>query len=172
MRENPAPAAGRGKGQPTKYTPALATAICEAVEDGASLRRACSAAGVRYATAQGWLKSKPPFADRYARACEIRLALLEDRITELLEDIRAAAYDTENGMRLIQAIKIEIDTVKWQLCKLIPRRYGDRTQMTLETKNPADILPQHTAEEDAAFMAMLAEIQAKTPPPDAIEYTA
>ena len=166
------PGTTRSKGRPAKYTAPLATAICEAVEDGASLRRACVAAGVRYATAQGWLKSKPAFADRYARACEIRLSLLEDRITELLEDLEKAAFDPENGMRLIQAIKIEIDAVKWQLCKLIPRKYGDRTQMTLETKNPADILPQHTAAEDAAFMAMLAEIQAKTPPPDAIEYTA
>lgn len=166
------PGTTRSKGRPAKYTAPLATAICEAVEDGASLRRACVAAGVRYATAQGWLKSKPAFADQYARACEIRLSLLEDRITELLEDLEKAAFDPENGMRLIQAIKIEIDAVKWQLCKLIPRKYGDRTQMTLETKNPADILPKHTAEADAAFLRMLAEVQALTPPPDAIEYTA
>ena len=169
-RESPGTA--RSKGRPAKYTAPLATAICEAVEDGASLRRACVAAGVRYATAQGWLKSKPAFADRYARACEIRLSLLEDRITELLEDLEKAAFDPENGMRLIQAIKIEIDAVKWQLCKLIPRRYGNAAQMELEIKDPSAVLPHHTTEQDAAFLAMLAEIQAKTPPPDALEYTA
>lgn len=171
MKKTSFPAAGApgATGKRTKYTNRVATAICEAVEDGLSLRAACDAAGVRYSTAHGWIKDRPAFAERYSQACKIRTAFLEERLLDLLNEARRAAFDSENGNRLIQAIKLEIETLKWQLSKLLPKKYGDRTQMVVEGANPADVLPKHTAEEDAAFLRMLVEIQAKTPPPP--EYT-
>lgn len=134
MRENPAPAAGRGKGQPTKYTPALATAICEAVEDGASLRKACTAAGVGVATARRWMEKRPDFAERYARACSQRQNMMEERLLELYELGHEVAKDEINPNAKIQAVKIEIDSIKWQLSKLQPGRYGDKQQIEVTGK--------------------------------------
>lgn len=129
----------RSKERPSKYTAAVADAICEAVADGASLRAACRAVGVKYPTAQLWRKTKPDFADRYARACECRLDALEDKLLDLYALGHEVALDSEHGRERLQAVKLEIDSIKWTLCKLRPARYGER--QSVELNGNADAPP-------------------------------
>lgn len=164
--QKPAEASGKGK-----WSKAACERICEHVANGASLRKACEKAGVKYATAQDWRKKHKDFADQYARACEKKYHGYADELDDTLNEADEAALDPAYGNQRLAALKLRIDTRKWQLAKMLPKIYGDRTQMVLESANPADILPKHTAEQDAAFMAKLAAIQAKTPPPEDITHT-
>lgn len=155
----------RKKGGQSRYTVAAGERICARVAEGMSLRKAAGEEHVTHSTVLEWAAAHPAFADQYARACERRLAVLQDRILELMELGHEVALDTECGNVRLQAVKLEIDTLKWLLCKLVPKKYGDRTQMEITGKDGADLLPKHTAEEDAAFLAALAAAQAATPPP-------
>ena len=157
------PAGVSGK---SKWSKAAGERICEHVANGASLRKACEKAGVKYSTAQDWRKKHKDFADQYTRACEKKYHGYADELDDTLDEADEAALDPAYGNQRLAALKLRIDTRNWQLAKMLPKIYGDRTQMVLESANPADILPKHTAAEDAAFMAMLARVQAQTPPPE------
>lgn len=151
-----------------KWSKAAGECICEEVANGASLRKACAVAGVKYSTAQDWRKKHKSFADQYARACEKKYHGYADELDDALAEAEEAALDSVCGNQRLTAIRLRIDTRKWQLSKMLPKVYGDRTQMVLETANPADVLPKHTAEQDAAFMSLLSQVRDKTPPPENI----
>ena len=153
------------KGQGSRYTVAVGERICARVAEGMSLRKATAEEHIGIATALRWAAAHPAFAERYARACETRLSVLEDRLLELMELGHEVARDEGCGNARLQAVKLEIDTIKWMLCKLVPKRFGDKSQMEITGKDGADLLPKHTAEEDAAFLAALAAAQGATPPP-------
>lgn len=152
-----------------KYSIAKGERICEALANGSSLRAAAKAEGVSAATVLRWVKRYPSFAEQYARAREVGIQLYVDDILTAIEKAHYASLNPETGNQVISACKLDIESKKWLLCKLLPKKYGDRTQMVVEGANPADVLPKHTAEEDAAFLRMLAEMQAKTPPPPPVE---
>lgn len=159
---------GRKRGGQSRYTVAAGERICAAIAEGASLRKAAEAEGVTHRTVLDWAAAHERFGTQYARACEMRLAVLEDKVLTLCELGHEVARDEECGHTRLQAVKLEIDTLKWLLCKLVPKRFGDRTQMEITGKDGADLLPKHTAEEDAAFLAALAAAQAATPPPGGV----
>ncbi len=157
------------------FKPEIAVRILERLCAGESDRRACEAEGISRATIDEWMESVPDFASQYPQARARGWNSLGDRILWLLEEVLNVVNDTtlepaEKSVRL-QGYKVILDNLKWMLSKMLPKIYGDRTQMVLESANPADILPKHTAEQDAAFMAKLAAIQAKTPPPEDITHT-
>lgn len=129
------------RGRKDKYTATAAASICEAVEGGASLRKACAAAGVGLATARRWMEKNTGFADHYARACIHRQNMMEERLLELYEMGHEVAKEEENTNAKIQAVKLEIDGIKWQLSKLQPARYGDKQQIELTGKggNPVRV---------------------------------
>lgn len=154
-----------------KWSKAAGERICKLIETGKSLRQAAKAEGVTAAAVLKWVKRHSEFGKQYAQACELKYNLYADELDETLNEADKAALDPECGNQRIAALKLRIDTRKWQLGKMLPKIYGDRTQMVLESANPADILPKHTAEQDAAFLAKLAAIQAKTPPPEDITTT-
>jgi hypothetical protein len=165
-RQKDAEKLGRGK-----WSKAAGERVCKLIETGKSLRQAAKAEGVTAAAVLKWAKRYPEFGKQYAQACELKYNLYADELDETLNEADRAALDPECGTQRIAALRLRIDTRKWQLGKMLPKIYGDRTQMVLETANPADILPKHTAEQDAAFMSKLAAIQAKTPPPEDITHT-
>lgn len=160
------PAGASGK---SKWSKAAGERICEAVANGASLRKACEKAGVKYSTAQDWRKKHKDFADQYTRACEKKYHGYADELDDTLDEADEAALDPAYGNQRLAALKLRIDTRKWQLAKMLPKIYGDRTQMVLESANPADILPKHTAAADTSFLRMLAEVQASTPKPEEVK---
>lgn len=148
-----------------KWSKAAGERVCKAIESGKSLRQAAKAEGVTAGAVRKWMKRYPEFGTQYAQACEIKWHGYADELDETLDEADRAALDPECGSQRLAALRLRIDTRKWQLGKMLPKIYGDRTQMVVEGANPADILPKHTAAEDEAFLALLAQVQAKTPPP-------
>lgn len=148
-----------------KYSKAAADRIIAAIENGSSLRTAAKQEHVTAPAVLKWKKRYPEFGKQYADACATKYQGYSDEIDDILDEADEAARDPEYGSQRLAALRLRIDTRKWQLAKMLPKIYGDRTQMIIEGANPADVLPKHTAEEDAAFLRMLADIQAKTPPP-------
>ena len=71
---------------------------------------------------------------------------MEERLLDLCEQAHEVAQDANSGHARVQAVKLEIDTLKWQLCKLMPARYGDK--QTLEMMgNCVPAVPRPTEEQ-------------------------
>lgn len=121
-------------GRPTLYTQKLADDICSRISKGESLKRICEDEEMpTRATVHNWLldEEKRGFFDKYTQAVNVRAELMFDELEELadksVDDIEGD--DKSDGAR-VQARKLQVDTRKWYLSKVMPKKYGDKLDLT------------------------------------------
>jgi hypothetical protein len=93
-------------------------------------------------TVRRWaLDDAEGFAARYAHARDLGLDAMSDELLEIADDGTNDYMDTEDGPKLdgehVQRSRLRVDTRKWYLSKLAPKRYGDKLE--LEHKGQVDI---------------------------------
>ena len=114
------------RGRPSTYTEEMGNLICDKLTEGVSLRKLCMQPEFPTAsTVYVWLDRFPDFAEKYARARE---AATED----MLEDILQIADDDKidpNDKR------VRIDTRKWVMGRLKPKKYGDKQTVDVGNKD-------------------------------------
>jgi len=110
--------------RPTKYTKALVTSICEQIAHGAGLKSICSQPNMPcMKTVFNWLANEEhaEFLHMYERAREQQQEYWADEIIEIADD-KANKGDV-NRSRLM------VDTRKWLMSKLAPRKYGESKRL-------------------------------------------
>lgn len=112
--------------RPSDFSQEVADQICEGLAEGTSLRKICERDGMPdKATVFRWLHKDEAFRDQYARAREAQT-------DSLLEEIFEIADQWESPLELlkdpdtIQRAKLRIDTRKWAMSKMAPKRFGDK----------------------------------------------
>lgn len=116
-------------GRPSDYLPEVAADICSLLADGESLRKVCDRPGMpNKATVFRWLAQHEEFCDQYAKATETRA----DAIFEEMFDI--ADTVTEEAAAVGKA-RLRIDTRKWALARMNPRKYGDKVSQEIDHKS-------------------------------------
>ena len=110
-------------GRPSDYTQEIATTICGLMAEGMSLRKICDLDGMPdKATVFRWLAKHPSFRDQYAQAQEDRTNAMAEELLEITDD-----YDPESDDKnIINRARLRIDTRKWLLAKMRPKKYGDK----------------------------------------------
>lgn len=76
-----------------------------------------------------WLNEEDGYAERYARACEIRADAIFDEMLEIVDDT-SQDHTPFTGGNVIQRDKLRIDARKWILSKMAPKKYGDKLDVT------------------------------------------
>lgn len=124
------------RGRPCVYTDAAAESICAQLADGLSLRKICSADGMpKESTVRNWVADDVSgFAARYARAREIGYERLAEELLEIADTplIGIKTKTNEKGevetqeADMIEHRRLQVDTRKWMLAKMLPKRYGDK----------------------------------------------
>ena len=113
-------------GRPSTYTEEMGNLICDKLTEGMSVRKMCKMDGFpNPSTIYVWIDRFPEFAERYARARE---AATED----MLEDILEIADDADLD---VQEKRVRIDTRKWAMGKLKPKKYGEKTTHEVGNKD-------------------------------------
>ncbi len=104
--------------RPTLFNETLAAEICRRLADGELLGDICGPARMPSRdTVRRWQSENGPFRDRYAVARDQQAdALAEDAI----HIARNADADS------VTVCRLQIDTIKWLIAKIAPRRYGDK----------------------------------------------
>jgi hypothetical protein len=118
-------------GRPSGYSQKIANEICKRIIEGQNILQLCKADDMPSRdTIHQWLVLHSEFSDNYARASKIR------REYKFYEMERIARTEVDvNRARLIN------DTIKWQLSKEEPKKYGDKLDHTTGGKElPAPIL--------------------------------
>lgn len=119
------------------YSLALADKICMRIANGESLVSVCRDEGMpSRATVNRWiLEDIQGFASHYARARDLKMDLWEDEMTDIADDGRNDWMEREgrNGetfeivnREAVERSKLRVDTRKWILTKLRPKRFGDK----------------------------------------------
>lgn len=123
-------------GRPSSYTPELGTEICKRISSGRSLRAVCRDEDMPHkATVLRWARDNEVFRDQYTRAREDLLEHWADEIVEISDDGTNDLIEVENqdgtkyekvDQEHINRSRLRVDTRKWLLSKLAPKKYGDR----------------------------------------------
>jgi hypothetical protein len=128
-----------GPGRPSSYTEEIAREICYRLAGGESLRAICRDAHMPpEPTVRLWvLDDREGFSAQYTRARELQALSLADELLEIVDDGRndwmkrnggdANGYEL-NGEH-IQRSKLRITTRMWHLSKILPKVYGDKTEI-------------------------------------------
>ncbi len=141
------------KPRPSKYENKadICDLVLSGMRGGLSAFKACEAAGVPHSTFMEWLKVDASLADRYARAREDlierianeTMAIADQAFTEIEEQELNAKGEPVVVKRKIavdvQRAKLQVDTRKWLLSKLAPKKYGEKLELTGDPDRPLAI---------------------------------
>jgi cell division protein YceG involved in septum cleavage len=117
--------------------------ICALLIEGYTLRQIARELGFRSASAiVNWANEDATFRERYARAMELRCERMAEEILEIsdngsndwMEREGLIVPDHEN----VQRSRLRVDSRKWLLSKMMPKKYGDRvtTEVTGDPNAP------------------------------------
>lgn len=152
VKSSPNAAARRGVGAPRQYDRAEVTAhVCAELKRGRSLESICREPGMPHAaTFLDWVEADPEgIGQDYAHAREIGYTLLADEILAIsdkthewvmiqeLDPDGRPVFDEAGEPRLKRVLmplsadviahkRVQIDTRKWMLSKMLPKVYGDK----------------------------------------------
>lgn len=114
-------------------------AICMQIEEGFSLREIFRMEGQPMCrqTFYKLMNEKQSRVDRYARATEIRAALIFDEMLEIADDgtndyMTITKGDMQYNVEdreVTSRSKLRIDARKWILSKMNPKKYGERVDL-------------------------------------------
>ncbi len=131
-------------GRETIYTQELADKICEDLALGYSLRTVtkndwCPS----MATIFRWLKDNKEFREQYARAKEESTDAMAEDVLDIADDSTNDFMEKEMGdgktievvnQENIQRARLRVDTRKWLMSKMKPKKYGDKMDVTSDGK--------------------------------------
>lgn len=140
--------AAKKTGRPHGYTEEKALEICELVADGQSINKISKMPDMpARSTILKWFRDVPEFSDMYMRAKEIGFEVLADEIIDIAD--AAENVKTEE----LRRHQLMIETRKWLLAKLQPRKYGERvTQEIVGNREEAPVQVEVTKEEIARIV--------------------
>lgn len=127
--------------------------VCQRIEQGEPLRRILRSdtspmsASLFYEVVKDQTKS-----ERYARAREIYSDIVFEEMLEIADCEDNDIIETEEGQRVnhdvIQRDRLRVDTRKWMLSKLQPKKYGDRLEVDQKTEATITWKEEKTYEAD------------------------
>jgi len=128
--------------RPTKYTKELADNICSRIAEGESVRSIVKDKEMPSAsTIFRWLldEEKKAFWEQYEKARNIQSELMFEELIEIADDGTNdyIERETEKGNIVetlnsehIQRSRLRVDTRKWYLSKVLPKKFGDKMDFT------------------------------------------
>jgi len=155
-----------GRGRPLTYDAKKASLICEQLAEGKSLRDICEPDDMPpEATVRAWaLDDVNGFAAQYARARSLGYDRLAEDILRIADTpltgtktvSKATGLEITEG-DMIEHRRLQVDTRKWMLSKMLPKRYGDKVEATLQGPNggPIETKSTVTLTAEEAYKRML-----------------
>ena len=138
-------------GRPSEYTQEAADAICELLTLGWSLKRVIEKGKDEpgyenigfpsIATVYKWMRENEDFLKNYARAKQEAADAMAEELLDISDDGKndwMEIWDKEgqnivgwkvNGEAVMRS-KLRVDTRKWIMAKMKPKRYGEKLDLT------------------------------------------
>jgi hypothetical protein len=128
-------------GRPSKYSEELADEICLRLSFGEGLVKICKLDHMpARSTVMLWLLKMPGFSDKYALAREAQADYLLEELIDIADDKENDTYeDAKGNIRVdhenVNRSRLRVDTRKWVISKLAPKKYGDRVDLATTDHN-------------------------------------
>ena len=115
------------QGRPGIYSEELGEKICTLIATGFSLRKIGAMDDMPHMdTILRWVIKDKLFYERYAQAQAARAEFLLSEIVELSDEMAADNCSTTRDPSGVNHRRLQIDTRKWVIAKMFPKKYGDK----------------------------------------------
>jgi Bacteriophage Sf6, terminase small subunit-like len=131
-------------GAPTLYTEELAARICERLASGESLSQICRDPAMPcIATIFVWFSKHPSFVENYTRARTLQAEVYFDQMVAIADTpekaVKRVTRPGPKGGDQVETTetdatehrRLRIETRKWVLGRMLPQKYGDKTQVEM-----------------------------------------
>lgn len=121
----------------------ITTKICLRIMNGERLRNILKEKEMpSNETFYNWLSEDEDKSKQYARACEIRADWVFDEMIEIADTTEEGEIITDKGEGRIETKtedmlghrKLKVDTRKWMLARMNPKKYGDKLDLTSDNE--------------------------------------
>lgn len=149
VKEKPAPVEKKKNGRPSIYSTELAIKICNRLALGESVLQICRDDDMpEPRTVYLWLlnlqaEDKKEFREMYEKAREIQAEVMHDQLMEISDDGTNDWMEKEVGEgrtitvpdhEYINRSRLRVDTRKWIIARMNPKKYGDKLDVTTKGK--------------------------------------
>jgi hypothetical protein len=95
-------------------------------------------------TIRTWMDESEEYKAQYARAKEAQADFIFEQILDIADDDSDDELFTEDGKRVlnsefVQRSKLKIEARKWVVSKLLPKKYGDKIEQTLQNPDGSSL---------------------------------
>lgn len=120
-----------GRFVPPEYDPAIGAMVCELIANDYRLRQIEKFEGMpSVRTIFYWLSKYPEFNDLYQKAKEDQADFHADEIVSIADEGTNDWMEREGVMvpnhEHINRSRLRVDTRKWLMTKILPKKYGDK----------------------------------------------
>ena len=126
--------------------------VLDGITDGKSLRQIARDGGPKASTFLLWVGQNKTLAEQYARAIEIRSEMMAEEILEIADDATNDFMLAQTGLAFnhehVQRSKLRVDSRKWILAKLQPKKYGDKIVQEHTGPNGKPLTPMTMSDEE------------------------
>lgn len=130
-------------GRPTDYTKELADRICQMLAMGKSMRTVAKEEwSPVMSTMFKWLRENEKFSEQYAHAKQESSDAMAEEILDIADETSGDTLIARHGDKVvekpnkeyIQRSRLRVDTRKWLMAKMKPKKYGEKIDMTSDGK--------------------------------------
>ncbi len=138
------------------YTPELGAEFCRRIIEGRMVRDVCSDPDMPSSRSfYAWLREYPELAEHYAVAKELQCDAIAADILKIADTADADNVVDEYGNikpnhEWIARSKLRVDSRKWLLSKMLPKKYGDKIEQTIvgDSANPLTVTVEFKRPDD------------------------
>jgi hypothetical protein len=114
--------------------------ICSMVENGQTLAEIAGELNVIPAAITAWVRDDASnggaeIATQYARAMEFRAEMMAEGLLAIADD-KGFMQHPEIASALVNQQRLAVDARKWLLSKMLPRKYGDKIEISGDPSAP------------------------------------
>lgn len=113
-----------------------AARVIAAIEGGLSCYRACESVGMTVPAFHRCCDDSPELSSAYARAREILVDRMAQELADIADEPATLTPDGKVDSAAVQKQRLQVDTRKWLLSKLAPKKYGDRLEVAGDASSP------------------------------------
>jgi hypothetical protein len=115
---------------------AKADAVLAGMESGLSAFKACASVGVPWGTWTEWVRTDDELAVKYARARASLVERMAQELADIADEPPPLGPDGKVDNGWVQKHRLQVDTRKWLLSKLAPKKYGERIEVAGDETSP------------------------------------
>jgi hypothetical protein len=110
---------------------ARAEIVFEAMANGESMRQGCIMAGISSAALMKWVAQDEEMREQYRVAREDLIDHMADELMQISDEPVGMDDNGRTDSGAVAKQKLQVDTRKWVLSKLAPKKYGDKVENTI-----------------------------------------